>query len=177
MKKYFILAIVAIMTSTAFVSCDKTANGKESNDSTANDSTAVATDKVDTLASKMALFYAGQVKLMMQDSVASKDFEKDQFMKGVKEGFEESLSYTRGKQEGQGIAQMIMQMELEAGITIDKDVFLREYMRIINSSDSVSGQQLMKAQAELRDIVMKASQAKQAPQATSQAQQPASAQQ
>ena len=160
MKKLFILAITALIAGTAFVSCDKTANGKDSNDSTGNDSTAT-TNKVDTLASKMALFYAGQVKYMMQDSVASKDFEKDEFVRGVKEGFEESLSYTRGKQEGQGIAQMIMQMEAETGLTIDKDVFMREYLRIINGSDTVSGTQLMQVQTELRDIVAKAAQSRQ----------------
>lgn len=161
MKKLFILAISALMASTAFVSCDKTTDNKNSNDSISNDS-AATTDKVDTLASKMALFYAGQVKFVMQDSVASKDFEKDEFVRGFQEAFEESMSYRRGKDEGEGIAQMIMQMEAETGLTIDKDVFMREYLRIVNGTDSVSREQLMKVQTELRDIVSKAAQARQA---------------
>ena len=161
MKKFFIFAISAIMASTAFISCDKTTDGKNSNDSISNDS-AVATNKVDTLASKMALFYAGQVKFIMQDSVASKDFEKEEFVRGFQEAFEESMSYKRGKEEGEGIAQMIMQMEAETGITVDKEVFMREYLRIVNGTDSVSREQLMQVQTELRDIVMKAAQARQA---------------
>ncbi len=151
MKKLFILAISAIIACTAFVSCDKTTGGSGSNDSTGSDSAAAG--KVDTIATRIAFLSAGQVKLGTQDSAVSKTFNEEEYLKGFEEVFKQDNSYLAGREAAEQVKLQMRQLELQLGITIDKDVFLSEYKRVLTSKDTLSVDELQKVNLELSEIL------------------------
>lgn len=152
MKKLLSLALVALLVSMTY-SCGNTAKGGSENDSdSVAQEEAAVTGKVDTIATRLAFLSAGQVKLGTQDSVVAKEFNNEEYIKGFEEVFKQDNSYLAGREAAEQAKLQLRQLEMQLGIKIDKDVFLKEYKRILAGNDSISIEELQKVNGELTNI-------------------------
>lgn len=119
MKKILSVMMIALMVG-AFASCNK--KPSKAGAGADNDSTTVL----------LGQFFGSQFNMMANDTVEGKDFDKNEFMRGFVEAYEQNASYAQGKQTGQGIAQQLQMLEGQLGVKIDKDLLLQEIQKAYN---------------------------------------------
>ena len=144
MKKYFSLVLAAVLVSTMLFSCNKKGgNG--------------TTPLEDSIAQIFGHGFGTFVKQQASENPqAKKDFDANAFLKGVKTILDcdtSDVEYFNGLQAGQQIFGQIMQIEMQEGVKLDKDVVYKALEKALLSKGKSNPEDLRKMSQDMEAMI------------------------
>ena len=140
MKKYFSLAMVAVVASVMLFSCNKKGGHG-------------TTPLEDSIA---RTFGKGFGTFIKEQAEKADNFEANAFLKGVKTVLEcdtSDVEFINGLQAGQQIFGQIMQLEMQEGVKLDKDIVYKTIEKTLLSKGKVNPIELQKLSKDMEAMI------------------------
>lgn len=144
MKKFFSIALAAVLVSTMLFSCNKKGGYG-------------TTPLEDSIAQLFGQGFGTFIKQQATEGPqANKDFDANAFLKGLKVVLECDTSdgeFLSGLQAGQQIFGQIMQLSMQEGITLDKNLVYKNIEKVLTSKGKVNTPDLQKIGKEMEAMI------------------------
>ena len=144
MKKYFSIVLAAVVVSTMLFSCNKKGgNG--------------TTPLEDSIAQIFGKGFGTFIKQQATENPQAKnDFDANAFLKGLRTVLDcdtSDVEFLNGLQAGQQIFGQIMQMEMQEGVKLDRDVVYKNIEKALTSKEKVDVNDLQKLSKQMEAMI------------------------
>ena len=144
MKKYFSLTMIAVVASAMLFSCNKKGGHG-------------TTPLEDSIARIFGQGFGTFIKQQATENPqAAKDFDNNAFLKGVKAVLDcdtSDVEYLNGLQAGQQIFGQIMQLEMQEGVKLDKEVVYKSIEKAMLEKGKVNPADLQKLSKDMEAMI------------------------
>lgn len=144
MKKFFSIALAAVLVSSMLFSCNKKGGHG-------------TTPLEDSIAQLFGKGFGTFIKQQATEGPqANKDFDASAFLKGLKIVLEcdtSDVEFLNGLQAGQQIFGQIMQISMQEGVTLDKDLVYKNIEKVLTSKGKVNTADLQKIGKEMEAMI------------------------